>query len=116
MAAKDEDSLKAYGPSAPHMAYVGKLGPLVGKAFIADYVVDRVAYDLVHIVNFNVTPGKEADWTTGADGLKAAAKAGTLPIDIIYAGGMTGAHNTGVTHVLYTQFAKKVGCEVSLGV
>lgn len=114
MVAQDEASLQAYGPSATHMDYVKEITPLVEKAFIADFPVDRVAYNLVHIVNFNVAPGKEEDWKTGAGHLIASSKAGSgiLPIDIIYAGAMVGAHNTGVNHVLYTEFEKKADLDV----
>ena len=135
MVASDEAALQAYGPSEPHMkwvtcrtfvkrgivvlqgishSYVKAITPLVEKAFIADFPVDRVAHNLVHIVNFNVAAGKEADWKTGAGHLLAGSKSGSgiLPIDIIYAGPMVGAHNSNVNHVLYTEFAKKEDLDV----
>ncbi|KAI9034307.1 hypothetical protein DFJ74DRAFT_11809 [Hyaloraphidium curvatum] len=111
--AQDEKSLQAYGPSKPHMDYVKKLGKLVDKSFICDFVADRVAYGLVHIVNFNVQKGKEAQWRTGADNLVKESKSGSgqLPIDIIYTGPVLGKA-TGANHVLYSSFASKKDLDV----
>lgn len=54
MVAESGAALQAYGPHEVHMNYVGKLGTLIDKAFIADFESDQVAEQgLVHIVNFN---------------------------------------------------------------